>query len=596
MHLRPFSLLLGCAVLAGSVGLLAGRAPERREESLPAIRGFRLHDPRDNKVVDFADLKSSKAVVVLFLGTECPVNNAFLPVLAGLHKEFGERGVSFIAINANRQDTPARVAEHARKNAIPFPVLVDPGNKVADAFGAKRTPEAFLLSPGGGKVLYHGRIDDQFGLEYRRPGKPTRRDLACAIEEVLAGKKVSVPQTAVAGCLIGRAPTPRTEGAITYTRQVSRILQKNCQECHRPGQIGPMALLDYDDAVSWAGSIREVVAEGRMPPWYADPRHGKWLNDRRLTKEDRETLLAWIDGGTPRGDDRDLPTPRTFSSDWVIGKPDVIYQMPKAYEVPAEAPPGGIPYKHFVVPSGFTEDRWVERAETRPGAPEVVHHIVIYILTPGKPFRPEVPGTVLAGTAPGEMPLMLKPGQAKKVPAGARFLFEMHYTPNGRAQSDRSELGLVFAKKPPQHVVLTKPIDNRWFTTGWFRIPAGADNFEIEAVHEFKENVRVLSFMPHMHLRGKDFLYEAIYPNGKRETLLSVPRYNFNWQTLYRAAEPIALPKGSKLRCVAHYDNSDRNPNNPDPTRNVYWGDQTWEEMMIGWFDYYREEEPLEKR
>jgi peroxiredoxin len=595
MSVRCHGLFLICLILGGSTGPLSGRVPDRREEARPAVRGFRLQDPRDGKMIDFADFKAKKAVVVLFLGTECPVNNAFVPVLGGLHREFHERGVAFVGINSNRQDTPARIAEHARKNALPFPVLADPESKTADAFGARRTPEAFVVSPAG-KVLYHGRIDDQFGIEYRRPGKPTRRDLAEALEEVLAGKPVSVPETEVFGCLIGRPPKPRSEGAITYTKHIAPLIQKHCQECHREGQVGPMELLDYEAVVSWAGTIREVVEEGRMPPWYADPKYGKWINDRRLSKEERATLLAWIDNGTPKGDEKDLPAPRKFSSDWVIGKPDVVFRMPRAFEVPAEAPKFGIPYKRFIVPTNFTEDRWVERAESRPGAPEVVHHIVIFILPPGVGFRPDMPGVVLAGTAPGEMPLMLEPGFAKKIPAGSRLMFEMHYTPNGRAQSDCSEVGLVFAKKPVRHRVMTFPIDNRWFTTGWLRIPAGADNHPIEAVHEFKEDVHLMSFMPHMHLRGKDFLYEAILPNGKRETLLSVPRYNFNWQTLYRPVDPIPLPKGSKLRCLAHYDNSAKNPNNPDPSKPVYWGDQTWEEMMLGWIDYYVDEPAGEKR
>jgi peroxiredoxin/mono/diheme cytochrome c family protein len=580
MSMRRSSLLLGALFLCGIA----------RAADVPAsISGFRLNEPLNGKTVDFASLKSSKAVVVVFLGTECPINNAYLPELASLHKEFSGRGVSFVGINSNRQDTPGRIAEHARKNGIPFPVLVDVGSKVADAFGARRTPEVLVVSPEG-KVFYRGRIDDQFGLEHRRPDKPTRRDLAEALGEILAGKPVSVAETTVAGCRIARPVTSKTGGAVTYTKHIADILQRNCQECHRAGQVGPMALSSYDDAIAWAETIREVVSDGRMPPWYADPAHGKWANDRRLSKEDRANLLAWLDHGTPKGEEKDLPAPRKFSSDWVIGKPDVVFQMPEAFAVPAEAPKDGIPYKRFIVKTNFTEDRWIERAETRPGAPEVVHHIVIFIVPPGVGFRPDLPGAVLAGTAPGEMPLMLEPGFAKKIPAGSRLLFEMHYTPNGRAQSDRSELGLVFAKKPPRHQVLTFPIDNRWFTTGLLRIPAGVENFEMQAIHTFKEDVHVMSFMPHMHLRGKDFRYGAILPNGNRQTLLSVPHYNFNWQTLFRATEPIALPKGTKLHCVAHYDNSAKNPNNPDPSKSVGWGDQTWEEMMLGWIDYYVDE------
>ena len=267
-------------------------APDRK------VPGFTLTDPRTRAAVSLADFKAKKAIVVVFLGTECPVNNAFLPVLAGLHKEYADKGVAFVGINANRHDTAERVAAHAKKQDVPFPVVKDLDNKVADAFGATRTPEAFILN-GSGKVLYQGRIDDQFGIGFSRPGKPTRRDLAVALDELLAGKAVSVPTTKVEGCYIARARKPKADGDVTYAKHVSRILQKNCQECHRPGQIGPMPLLTYDDAFSWAESIREVVSDNRMPPWHADPRYGKFSNDRRLSRADRETLLAWIEQGTP---------------------------------------------------------------------------------------------------------------------------------------------------------------------------------------------------------------------------------------------------------------------------------------------------------
>jgi peroxiredoxin len=589
MTIRAVALLLGCAVLVVPGSNFLGKEVDPTKGVGRTVGAFRLQDPRDRKSVSLADLKGKKAIVVVFLGTECPINNLYLPVLADLYKTYSGRGVQWLGINANRQDTPARVAAHARKHVLPFPILKDPGNKVADSFGARRTPEAFILN-GSGKILYRGRIDDQFGIGYKRAGKPTRRDLALALDEVLAGKPVSVPTTAVAGCPIARVRKAKEGGSITYAKHVSRILQKNCQECHRPGQAAPMSLLTYDDAVSWAESIREAVRGKRMPPWYADPRHGKWRNDRRLSKEDRRTLLAWLDEGTPKGDAKYLPPARKFPAGWVIGKPDVIIKLPKAFHVPAQTPKGGVPYRYFFVKTDFKEDKWVERAEARPGAPEVVHHILVFIVPKGELFRPDGPGNTLCGTAPGEMPLVLKPGQAKKIPAGARLLFQMHYTPNGKAQTDRSSIGLIFAKKPPKQRILTNPIHNGWFMARWIRIPAGAANFKIEASHRFKKDVRIIGFMPHMHLRGKSFTYEAIYPGGKRKTLLSVPRYNFNWQSIYTAAEPIRLPKGTKLRCVAHYDNSAKNPNNPDPKKSVTWGDQTWEEMMVGWIDYYEEE------
>src|SRR5262249_10331227 len=280
----------------------------------------------------------------------------------------------------------------------------------------------------------------------------------------------------------------------------------------------------------------------RMPPWYADPKHGRWANDRRLPKADRDALLAWLAGGTPRGDDRGLPAPRQFPEGGTIGKPDVGLKMPKELKVPARAPKGGVPYRYFSVPTNFTEDKWVQRAEAKPGAAEVVHHILVFIVPRGERFNPDAPGSVLCGTAPGEMPLLLAPGFAKKVPAGARLIFQMHYTPNGKEQSDRSSIGLIFASKPPKHQVLTKPVHNGWVMGRWFGIPAGADLYKIEATHSFKQDVHLLAFMPHMHLRGKSFRYELHHKGGKKDVLLDVPRYNFNWQSIYRPKEPIPMP------------------------------------------------------
>jgi thiol-disulfide isomerase/thioredoxin/mono/diheme cytochrome c family protein len=586
MSMRAVVLLLlfgGLAVLSPAV---QGVAEPGAAEGGRSVGDFALKDPRDQAVVSLGALRQKKAVVVVFLGTECPLSNAFVPVLAELHKEYAARGVAFVAVNSNQQDTPERVAAHARKLQVPFPVVKDPGNVAADDFGARRTPEAFVLSPQG-RVLYQGRIDDQFGIGYSRPGKPSRRDLAEALDEALAGKKVSVPNTPAAGCLIARKAQPKGEGPVTFAKHIAPILQQNCQGCHRPGQIGPMPLLTYRDAVNWSETIREVVSEGRMPPWHADPRYGKFSNDRRLGADDKAKLLAWIEGGLVQGDERDLPPPRQFPEGWAVGKPDMVFTMPKPYEVPATTPEGGVPYQYFSIPTNFTEDRWVVAAEAKAGAASVVHHIIAFIVARGEVFRPDGPGAVLCGTAPGDLPLVLEPGLAKKLPAGCRLVLQMHYTPDGKPHQDQSSIGVIFAKEPPKHRILTRPIHNQSFLLRFEKIPPLAENYRMEASYLFREDAHLVNFMPHMHLRGKDFLYQAEYPDGKKEILLSVPRYEFGWQTLYHCAEPVPVPKGTRLRCIAHFDNSPKNPNNPDPNSPVYWGDQTWEEMMIGWIDYY---------
>jgi hypothetical protein len=252
---------------------------------------------------------------------------------------------------------------------------------------------------------------------------------------------------------------------------------------------------------------------------------------------------------------------------------------------------GGVPYRYFTVDPGFTEDHWVQRAEAKPDATAVVHHIVVFIVPKGEFVDPEGPGSILCGTAPGDLPLILPPGCSKKIPAGAKLVFQMHYTPNGKPYTDQSSVGIIFAKGPPEHRVLTKPIHNPRFVLHADKIPAGADNYRMEAEYTFRKDAHIISFMPHMHLRGKDFLYEAVFADGKSETLLSVPHYQFGWQSGYRNREPLPVPQGTKIHCVAHFDNSAKNPSNPDPSRDVFWGDQTWEEMMVGWIEYYYDNE-----
>jgi hypothetical protein len=520
---------------------------------------------------------------VIFLGTECPVNNAYLPRLAELHKEYTPKEVVIVGVNSNSNDTPARVAAHAKEHRIPFPILKDTANQIADRFDARRTPEAFVLS-GDGKVLYRGRIDDQIGVGFRRPA-PTRRDLAEALDEVLAGKSVSQPRTTPPGCPIARTMKPKKDGSITYSKHVAPILQKHCQECHRPGQVGPMALMEYDDALGWAEAIREVVQERRMPPWHADPKFGHFANDRSLSKEDRETLLEWIKQDCPKGDTRDLPSPRRFAEGWSIGKPDAVFSMTKEFNVPAKGGKNGIRYQYFVVPTKFDEDRWIQAVEAKPGNRAVVHHILVYIVKPGERYGQKgidgIGNNMLVAFAPGDLPAVFSPGTAKRLPKGSTLVFQMHYTPNGVEQKDRSSVGLIFAKQPPQYEVRTRAA-----AQSHFAIPPGAADYEVKSSTTFAEDARLLSLFPHMHLRGKDFEYRVVFPDGKSEVLLRVPRYDFNWQSHYRLAKPLDLPAGSRIECTAHFDNSADNLNNPDPQKTVRWGEQTWEEMMIGFADY----------
>jgi hypothetical protein len=365
---------------------------------------------------------------------------------------------------------------------------------------------------------------------------------------------------------------------ITFTKNVAPIFYKTCAECHRPGEIAPFSVLSYKDVRPWAKSIKEQVVSREMPPWHADPKHGEWHNDRRLTQAEIDTITAWVDGGAKEGNPKDLPPVPKVTEGWVLGAPHETFSIP-LQEIPAT---GVVAYKYINVPTNFKEDRWVTAAEIRSTGRAAMHHVIVFIQDPKTPTRTD--GNLLAGTAPGEQPTKFLPGFARKVPAGAILRFQMHYTPNGTALTDVTTIGLQYAKEPPQHQILTRPVLN----TG-FAIPAGANNHEVKSSYTFKEDSHLTSLMPHMHLRGKDFEIKAIYPDGTTKILLSVPKYDFNWQTYYVPKSPIAIPKGTKIECTAHYDNSAGNKYNPDPTKVVKWGDQTWEEMMIGWLSYYND-------
>lgn len=387
--------------------------------------------------------------------------------------------------------------------------------------------------------------------------------------------------------------------AVTFTRDVAPVLEKNCQGCHRPGEAAPFSLLTYEETRPWAKAMKEAVRLKKMPPWFADPHYGKFSNDRSLAQKDANILAAWADAGAPEGDPKDLPAPLDFVEGWSIPKPDVVFELPRTYQIPAS---GTIEYQKVIVPSGFTEDKWVQFAEARPDDRAHVHHMILFIREPesrwlrgaAKPgeffVAPKIkddtvdtsalPSDFLVGYAPGQPPEILPPGQAKLIKAGSDLVLEIHYTTNGKASTDRSKFGLVFAKEPPKERVLTLSATN-----GTFKIPPGDPNYKVDATFELGTTVKLASVHPHMHGRGKDFEYRIVYPTGETETILRVPHYNWHWQLWYNLAQPIVLPKGTKIECTAHFDNSPNNPDNADPTKEVTWGDQSWDEMMVGFFN-----------
>jgi hypothetical protein len=407
---------------------------------------------------------------------------------------------------------------------------------------------------------------------------------------------------------------PPMQNAPTFSKDVAPILYSKCVTCHRPGEVAPMSLISYRDARPWARAIRDKVIAREMPPWHADSAHGTFRNDRSLTQAQIDTIVKWVDGGARQGDEKQMPALPTFADGWQIGKPDVVFEMATEYKIPAD---GTVDYQYFEVPTNFKEDRWISAGEVRAGNPEHVHHIIVSVIEPPGNTRANVMSVraisdggadsgsrtprqltdaqraqlataarranavSLVNWAVGEDAPVYPAGLAKRIPAGSTLQFQVHYTTNGAPASDRSRIGLIFAKEPPKNEIRTALIANAQFA-----IPAGAANYQVEAEATFNDDVKVWTMHPHMHLRGKDMTYTAIYPDGRQEVVLHVPKYDFGWQTDYWLAQPMSLPKGSKLHVTAHFDNSPANRFNPDAKTVVRWGDQTWEEMMIGYITY----------
>ena len=424
---------------------------------------------------------------------------------------------------------------------------------------------------------------------------------------------------------------------VTFSKDVARIFYQHCAECHRPNDMAPFSVLTYKEVLPWAESIREKVRAREMPPWHADSRYGEFLNDRRLSREEIETIATWVAQGAKEGNPEDLPPAPKFVRGWKMGKPDYVLAMSEAYTIEAHAPDS---YVYVTFPTKFKEDKWVQAAEILPGNGRVVHHVIAHVLTPealssgAKQDNAEFPqadsapaifykqgslsrvkmdapviddganapngGSVfkrrndegaarysmlLASYAPGKGPDVYPPGTAKLIPAGSTIVLQIHYSSFHGAietpQQDRTIVGLIFAKEPPERRAVTFTVPNHFF-----KIPPGAANHKVTAAYTFDREVQLISYMPHMHLRGKDMKYEVVFPDGRRQTLLWVPKFEFNWQTVYRLKNPIMIPKGTRIIVTAHFDNSANNKHNPDPTKAVRWGDPSYDEMMIGWIEY----------
>jgi thiol-disulfide isomerase/thioredoxin len=519
------------------------------------------------------DFGKKKAYILVFTNTSCPLAKRYLPTLTALDKEFAGKDVQFIGVNSAEEDSIISMATQAVQHEVEFPFVKDFGGVCARALGVRRTPEAVILDADK-RLRYRGRIDDQYRLGGVRK-EPTSRNLRDALEAVLAGKKVATAETEVDGCPITFAKE-RKPREVNFAEHVAPILQKHCWSCHQTGGSGPFGLTSYKQASSRAETIAEVVVQQRMPPWFASHEFGPFVNRRGLSDEEREIVADWVRIGTPQGDSRMTPpAPKARASKWLIGEPDLVLHTSE-FELPAK---GDIPYKYAILPHVFTEDTWVQSIQILPDNPQALHHgnMVFVNLTDG--FNEK---NFITGQVPGGEPMALDDGIAFLIPKGSGLGLELHFVATGKVEKCKVSIGLRYPRcTVEKRLKLMRLTDRR------FAIPPGAPAHKVAASRVLDCDAIGVGLFSHMHVRGKDMTFKATPPVGKTDTLLVIPNYNFSWQVPYRW-EPgkMRLAKGTRMDCVAHFDNSLFNPYNPDPLATVRFGLQTHEEMMYGFFFY----------
>ncbi|MFO1095616.1 MAG: redoxin domain-containing protein [Planctomycetaceae bacterium] len=532
-----------------------------------------------------SELVKQRGLLVAVTSTSCPLSQKYLPTLIEHAKKLSAEGFGVLLVNPIATDKSAQIQAAVAALGAAGVYVHDVHGELSGALQLTSTTDAVLIDPSR-TVRYHGAVDDQYGFGYSIAA-PRETYLATAVQEYLHGQPIAITATEAPGCSIDRETPAAAAGAVTYHNRISRIVQYHCGECHRDGGVAPFSLETKEDVVAHAEMIAEVVKRGTMPPWFAATRPegqpNPWVNDCSLADDDQRDLLAWLNGDRVEGDPQDAPLPIRYPTGWTIGEPDLVARFPEPMPVQAT---GVMKYQHVEVELELTEDKWVERMEIRPGAPQVVHHILLFVRPPKGAeagFRSQQDGISYWGIyVPGNSKVVYPLGFARRLPKGSRLHFQLHYTPNGTATEDITQVGFVFAKEAPKHEVLTASLVN-----SWFEIPPEADNYTDFAKIRLPEDITVLGFLPHMHLRGKACNYEAVTPDKQHELLLDVPRYDFNWQLLYRLAEPRTFKKGTTLKFSATFDNSANNPANPNPAEAVRWGEQTYDEMIVGYVEYY---------
>jgi peroxiredoxin len=553
-------------------------AADSETSSPKEVLNFALYDLRGQ----LHELRRSqaRAVVLFFTANGCPVARQSASKLNRLRERYAERGVEVFMVNASPGDDRRSIGQEMKELRVPYlPVLKDDTQGVARHLGVNRTGVTLAISTKDWSVFYRGAIDDQLVEGAQKP-QPTELYLETALTEFLEGKTITTASTVARGCALtfdgGEGPD---SAPVSYAKDVAPILEKNCVSCHSPGNIGSWSMTTGHRKVkSMSKMIEEVVLTRRMPPWDADPAIGKFANKPELSLRDAQTLLRWIHQGAPRGEGDDplaeVKAPAT--SDWPLGPPDIILRLPKPENIPAT---GVLPYRHLQVRADNPTDAWVGAVWVKPGNNKVVHHVLLRIKENG-PKDHTGADAMFVGWAPGSYRGAFPAGSGKFLPANAKFDIEMHYTPNGSPQTDQTEIGLYLLKEKPALVYESVPVMN-----SSFEIRPGDPASAVQAMYGFKQNATLHSVTPHMHLRGRTMKFETLYPDGRREVLCSVPRYDFNWQLTYQLAQPRKIPAGTWALLSGTFDNSRQNPANPDPKKTVHWGDQSFDEMFLGWYN-----------
>lgn len=610
--------------LAGAMGLcllalvinteFAPAAPPSDSDGSRSAQSFPVAKlPTANgEQVELASLRGKQATVFMSLSIECPLSNGYVPTLNQLHGDFSAKGISFVALNANDGQSLKLMAQHQKEFQIKFPLVKDAGALVAKGLGLTHCPEVCVVDQAG-HICYRGRIDDRYTRRGSAPGPIRQSDLQQALRQLLSGEKITIARTEPVGCPIYVAVERRSDVAtvpsttakpgtsvVTYSRDIAPIVQQHCQECHRPNGIGPFAMENYEDAVAWAADIATFTKNGSMPPWKPIAGYGEFHNQRALSAAQIDLIQAWVRAGCPEGDVKQLPIPREFTDSWKMGTPDVILTPQDDYQISAD---GRDEYRCFVLPTNFDGDRYITAVEVLPGNRRVVHHVIGFVDTTGGSkhldaadpkegyatsagFPGFFPTGGMGGWAPGNQGHALPAGMAKILPKGASIVMQVHYHRTGKPETDRTQMGLYFAKPPITRLVRSVPVmpfGARW---SGMKIPANAENHEVRASFVLAADQMAVTITPHMHLLGKEMQVTATLPDGTLVPMIHINNWDFNWQESYQFREPVKLPKGTRIEMVAHFDNSSQNRNNPrTPPETVYWGEQTNDEMCIAFIE-----------